>query len=458
MHRSQGEHRSDAAVNLSVAKAADVSVNKINSDDLEAVRHSLSTASVVVDALLGTGLDRPIEGLYKELIELINTAGRPVVAVDIPSGINSDTGQVMGAAVRAAATVTFGYLKPGLLAFPAAGLCGHLCVADIGLPQIEPYIDQLGSKAYRTTLSTRGFAQTILPPRYADSHKGSYGTVLTIAGSASMSGAAELCTMSALRTGAGVSILAGTEHVIQKLAAPEIIYRILPATDSGAISKKAQKKIEEAINDADAIIIGPGLSLDEETVQLVQNLVKEIKKPCVVDADALTSISKNPACFPTSSAQNFVFTPHPGELSRLLDTDIKSLQSDRSKSVRIAAQKFGCTVMLKGSRTLIANPAGDVFVNSTGNSGMSTAGSGDVLAGIIASLLAQGVDPYDATVLGTYLHGAAGDIAAFHLADVGLIASDISNFVPAAISKIRTGEYPGSLLEVQLSSEPFALP
>jgi NAD(P)H-hydrate epimerase len=452
----QDQPQSEAAVNLAAAREAGVSTSKINIEDLNSLQKELNTASIVVDALLGTGLDRPVEGLYQELIEMINRCRHPVIAIDLPSGVNSDNGQIMGAAVHAAATVTFGYLKPGLIQYPAADLCGHLHVVDIGLPQIEPYMEQHQTITSHTALSTRELAQAILPPRYADSHKGSYGTVVTIAGSAQMSGAASLCSVSSLRAGAGVSILAGVEPVIQKLGAPEIMYRLLPSTSSGAISKQAQKLIEEAISEADSVTIGPGLSLDSETVQLVQALLKGINKPCLVDGDALTAVSKNPCCISAASANQFVFTPHPGELSRLLNTDIKDVQSDRYKSVRTAAEKFGCTVMLKGSRTLIANPLGAVYVNSTGNPGMSTAGSGDVLAGIIAGFLAQGVKCYDAAVLGAYVHGAAGDIAAFNLGDTGILAGDIENLIPVAINKIHNGEYPGSSLEVQLITEPFA--
>lgn len=437
--------RSEGVINKDVVANLGITIHPINSDTLPELKETLVNAGVVIDALLGTGLDRMVEGNYKDAIELINAYGRPILAVDIPSGVNSDTGQIMGAAIHANATVTFGYLKAGLLCYPGADLAGQLSLVDIGLPGFNQ------SNHPKWRLSTAGHIYSLLPVRPANAHKGTFGYVLTIAGSMEFRGAAHLAATSALRTGAGMSFLACPKSLVPEMPADEIIYKGLEETTSASISAKAIAAAKQEVEAVSAVVLGPGLSLQPETVQFVHQLVPELTKPSVIDADALNAISQDLKVVP-KQANHIVMTPHPKELARLMSSTVENIQADRIGAATQAASRFGANIVLKGAHTVVASPDGDVFINPTGNQAMATAGSGDVLSGIIGALLAQHVKPFDAAVAGAYLHGVAGDMAAGLIGDSGIVAGEIAAFVPAAISKIRTGEYAGSPLELQLLS------
>lgn len=407
--------------------------------------NAISNSCLIVDALLGTGLDREVQGVYKEAIDAINRSGRPVFAVDLPSGINSDTGGVMGAAVRADRTVTFGYLKPGLLQHPGATLCGDLSCVDIGLPEL--------AEGDTVHLTTADYVRMMLPSRAENSHKGTFGTVLVIAGSINYFGAAMLASETALRAGAGLSMLAAPKSLVPHLPPGEVIYQLLPETPDITISSTAIKQISEHLEKATAVIVGPGLTQNEDTVKFVYevlHLIADAGKPCLVDADGLNAIALAPEKFP-QNARDFVLTPHPKELSRLLKNSVAEVQEDRIASARHAASRFGCSVVLKGSRTVIGAADGDVYINPTGNAGMATAGAGDVLSGIIGGLLAQKMDSFDAAVCGVYIHGLAGDAAAEDLGEAGIIAGDISRAVPIAVAGLKAGV--SSELESQLCGE-----
>ena len=428
----------ESNTNRRIAQHLEVSI-ELAPEDLDT---AMTHATLIVDALLGTGLDRVVAGAYKDAIDAINRSGRPVLAIDLPSGINSDTGQIMGAAVRSDKTVTFGYLKPGLLQHPAATLCGSIHAVDIGLPNVDAP-DQI-------YLTTGDFVRATLPARRAESNKGTYGTVLTIAGSFGMFGATILASESSLRSGAGLCMLASPKSIIPHLPAAEMIYWPLPETDDTSISDKAVAVLEPQIEKATAIILGPGLSQHESTVKFVHEILPVIAdsgKSCIVDADALNAISKAPEKFPKNGGK-FVLTPHPKELSRLMQNTVEEIQKDRIGAARQAATRFGCTIVLKGSRTIVASHEGTVYINPTGNPGMATAGSGDVLSGIVGGFLAQGMTPFEAAVGAVYVHGLAGDIAASELGETGIIAGDIGHAVPIAIANIREGQISG--LEMQL--------
>jgi len=251
-----------------------------------------------------------------------------------------------------------------------------------------------------------------------------------------------------LRAGVGLSILATARSLVAHLPPQELICRPLPETPAGSISHDAMSLIESEMEKADALVLGPGISQDEETVRFVQDIVKKITKPCIVDADALNAIARNPECWP-AEARHFVLTPHPKELSRLMGVTTEEIQSNRIAAAQKASAKYGCVVVLKGARSVVASPEDEIFINSTGNSGMATAGAGDVLSGVIGGLLAQGLGPLSAAVAGTYIHGAAGDLAAEELGEDGTIAGDIMTFVPAVLAKLRAGEF-RSRLETQL--------
>lgn len=439
--------RRESHVNREILKKIGLTVNHIGPGDSDAIREQVGSAGLVVDALLGTGTDRPVEGFYASLIATINDSGRPVLAVDLPSGVNSDSGQVMGAAVRADATVTFGYLKAGLLCHPGAALCGQIHFADIGLPSLDSGMAPAGGADW--WLGSAAFVRANLPDRPADSHKGTYGHVLTIAGSRGMSGAALMAARSALRAGAGLSILATPASLLPGLPPQEVIYRAMAEGPAGGLAPAAAQALEAEIERATAVVLGPGIGQDGGTFELVQGLCGKIKLPCLIDADGLNAIAAKPGCWP-EAAGNFVITPHPKELSRLAGQPAAAIQADRIGSAVAAAERFGCTVVLKGAGTVIASPEGKVYVNPTGNAGMATAGSGDVLSGIIGGLMAQGVPPFAAAVAGAYVHGAAGDAAAQEIGPAGTIAGDFISFIPAVCAKIRAGEYAGSSLELSL--------
>lgn len=395
-----------------------------------------STITVIVDALLGTGLDRPVEGMFLQAIELINGGDATVVSVDVPTGINSDNGRIMGSAVRADATVTFGYLKPGLVIHPGKDSAGDIRLIDIGLPELE-------GDGLNIHLTTCAAVDDMLPDRPVDSHKGSFGYLLTIAGSLGMSGATLLAAESGLRSGAGLCILATPSSLVPHLPPGEIIYRPIAETDETTIAPKAYWDLEKDLDKATAIILGPGLSTNEETVSFVQKFLsktfgKDGGTPCIIDADGLNCIARNTRAFP-DNARNIVITPHPKELSRLLSVSTQEIQGDRVGAAVKAATEFGCTVVLKGAHSVIADPDGNVFINPTGNPGMATAGAGDVLSGVIGGLMAQGVPPLESAVAGAYLHGRAGDLAARELGMPSVVAGDLVAYLPGAFMSIQEG-------------------
>lgn len=442
------QSRNESAINLAVVEKVGLEIQTISESDLPELQRALDGASLVVDALLGTGLDRKVTGTAADVIDLINRSGKAVLSADLPSGINSDTGQVMGIAVRADATVTMGYLKAGLLHYPGAALCGKVSLVDIGLPGFErfrvPADDRPG-----WWLSTAEWVRSRLPNRAPDAHKGDAGHLLTIAGSAGMSGASLLAAMSALKAGAGLSILATPKSLVGRLPAQEVIYRGIAETPEGSISLDAVKDVTAMLDGFTAAILGPGLSLHPETVKFVQACLDVIDCPCVIDADALNAIARDPGVFP-ANASSFIITPHPKELSRLIGLSVPEIQADRAAAATTAAKRFGCTVILKGARTVIAGPEENLHINPSGNAGMATAGSGDVLSGIVGGLLAQGLAPFDAAAAGVYIHGAAGDLAAREIGPVGIVAGDVMGFVPTVLGQLDSGELCGSEFEMEL--------
>ncbi|MBP9089808.1 NAD(P)H-hydrate dehydratase [bacterium] len=409
-----------------------------------------SNSTVLVDALFGTGLTRAVGGVAKHVIEAINSSTKPVLAIDLPSGINSDTGQIMGAAVRADKTVTFGFLKPGHLTHPGAEYAGSMHLVDIGLPDFSNLPASLShvESTPKIFVTTCGAVQSVLPSRPTNSNKGTFGRVLTIGGSLGMGGAGALASSSALRVGAGLSYLATPRSLANHVAVEEIVVKPLPETTEQSISKEALKEVIEMLDQISSVVIGPGLSQNQDTVSFVLDLLDLINKPCVIDADGLNALSANINSLP-KSARNFVITPHPKELSRLTGKTIEELLSDRVGSALAAAKEFDCIVVFKGAYTLVAHPDGEVYVNPTGNSGMSTAGSGDVLSGIIGGLMAQGLSPFDAACAGVYIHGRAGDLVAANFGQAGVVAGNIRSAIPLALINIASGE--ASSLEEQLT-------
>ena len=396
---------------------------------------TLATCELLVDAILGTGLRGTVRDPIAAIINAINSLPIPILSVDFPSGLDADTGHPLGTCVRAERTVTIGLPKRGLLMHPGAELAGKLEVVDIGFP--EQVVDAQNIKVNWTTAAQ---AAQWMPPRPPSSHKGSYGRVLVVAGSTGMTGAAALASEAALRAGAGLVTLATPKHLnpILEGLLPEVMTLPLPETDAGSLSVLATPTILEfAVKTKSILAIGPGLSQHPETVSFVHQLIRENREQgldlrMVIDADGLNALAHVRETIALLNSDT-VLTPHPGEMARLTNTSVPALEKDRIGTAQQFASKYGVTLVFKGAPTVTSTPNGSLWVNSTGNPGMATGGMGDVLTGIIAGLMAQGIPSESAAALAVYLHGLAGDITAETLGMPGLIANDVLKVVPKAI-------------------------
>jgi len=398
-------------------------------------RPLFATSDILVDALLGTGLSSVVTGTYREAIELINSAGKPVIAVDIPSGLHADTGAILGRAIRATLTITCGLPKLGLYVGAGIDHAGMIRIVDIGIP--PAYVDAIES---RTLLLTSDSAFRSLPERVPSAHKGTFGHAGIIAGSVGKTGAAALAALAALRVGAGLVTIATPSSVNDVLEAKllEAMTMPLPETKARTLARSGLDRVLAFIQARTAIAIGPGLSTHHETVELVQSLMKHLDRPSVLDADALNALTGR-ASLLTECKTPPILTPHPGEMARLeVDATTQSVNADRIGTARRFAQERGAFVVLKGARTVIARPDGLVAICPTGNPGMATAGTGDVLTGMIVGLLAQGVPAWDAACAATYFHGLAGDLAAQRLGQPGMLASDLIAQIPYALQRTKT--------------------
>ena len=392
--------------------------------------------SAVIDAIFGTGLNAEVKDLPRRAIEMLNSFAMPTVAVDVASGVNSGTGAVMGAAIRASLTVTFGFAKFGHVSYPGAGQCGELCIVDIGFgPRAIEEIAQRGRFLERADL------QHLIRARPINSHKGMYGHPLVIAGGRGKSGAVLLASRAALRTGAGLVTAAMPESIQPIVAAGQAELMTEPIADrdghfDGAHAPDALKMLLEGKN---ALIVGPGIGVTDDTKRLVEWLISDASepgRPMLIDADGLNALAAL-GCESLKRARGpVVLTPHPGEASRLLGISTGKINDDRVSAARTLAERTGATVLIKGARSVIASADGDVYVNSTGNPGMSTPGMGDALSGIVGALLGQHLRPLDALALGVYLHGYAADRVAARMGRVGYIAGDLIDELPAAIEAL----------------------
>ncbi|KYZ75235.1 bifunctional ADP-dependent (S)-NAD(P)H-hydrate dehydratase/NAD(P)H-hydrate epimerase [Anaerosporomusa subterranea] len=392
---------------------------------------AVSFADCLVDALLGTGLHGIPSERMVAAIDLMNSSGKPIIAVDIPSGVEADTGCVTRTAVKAAKTVTFGLPKPGLYLHPGAAYAGEVTVVDIGIPA-----DLLQSRAIKQNTVTAEDVRSLLPLRAPDAHKGSCGRVGVIAGSQGMTGAAVLASTGALRSGAGLVTLgiAASLNPVLEVKLTEVMTCPWPENADGALGAKSVPYMDELAMQSDVTLIGPGLGRREETQTAIRQFIKEARRPLVIDADALTALSVDINILQQTEALA-VLTPHPGEMAMLTGLTVEEISQDRLYVARQAAIDWASIVVLKGAGTVVAFPDGEVYLNSTGNPGMATGGTGDVLAGIIASFIAQGLSSHDAAVAGVYVHGLAGDIAADR-GMIGMTAGDLAEAIPAAIHSL----------------------
>jgi hydroxyethylthiazole kinase-like uncharacterized protein yjeF len=424
----------DAAINWHIVQKLGVKVIQVLSEEEAGVcRGDLGRAALVVDAIFGTGLKRQVEGHFATMIELMNRSGRPIVAVDIPSGLDSDSGQPLGACVRADFTVTYGLAKVGQFIQPGAGYVGRLEVVDIGIP--PKIVSEAGIK---TELLERGNLARLLPSRHSNSHKGTFGHLLVLAGSQGKTGAALLAAHGALRSGVGLVSL-GVPQLLNPIFEASLMEAMtVPLASDYFLGSDDYAAIARAVQGKDALVLGPGLGTEPETVELVAQLYRVVGVPMVVDADALNGLG---ASLPVLGAQGArVLTPHPGEMARLTGLSTREIQADRGAVAAAYAKEKGAVVLLKGAATVIAAPDGRVAINPTGNPGMATGGMGDVLSGVIGALLAQGMAPWDAACLGAFVHGLAADRLARTRARGGYLASEVAAELAVAFEEIASGE------------------
>lgn len=416
---------------VKIAGAASVRVYRSDERCCALIKNS----QVIVDALLGTGLAAPVEGLYRSAIDSINESGVPIVAADLPSGIHADTGAVMGAAVRAAVTVTFAQPKLGLYLGPGIDHAGRIHIVDIGIPQaFEDGVDSTVS------LLTLARCRRLLPARPPSAHKGTFGHAGIIAGSVGKTGAAALAANAALRTGTGLVTVATPTSVNDVLESKllEAMTVPMPETKARTLARTGLDRLLSFAQARDAVALGPGLTTHPETVELVQTLIPRLERPSVLDADALNALAGRTALL-TDCKVPPILTPHPGEMARLEgDTSPHSINADRIGTATRFAQRRNVWLVLKGARTVVAHPDGRVAICPTGNPGMATAGSGDILTGMLVGLLAQRLDPWAAACVGTYFHGLAGDLAAADQGSIGMTAGDIIEHIPHAFAQTTT--------------------
>jgi NAD(P)H-hydrate epimerase len=422
----------DAERNLRAYRRGKTGLHELGeSAELSLLERLLGSADVVVDAIFGTGLTKPVRGLQADAIELINASGVPVFAVDIPSGLNSDTGLPMGTAIQAEATATFGFAKVGQALYPGVRHCGRLAVVDIGLAA-----EAIEAHPPHAALLDAASAGRLVPVRQPDAHKGDAGHVLIIAGSFGKTGAAQLAARAAGRAGAGLVTLVAPASLYPVYAAGalEVMTEALP-DDDGRIQFD-EVRLAALLDGKTAVVIGPGIGTHDGAARTVRWLLANSELPIVVDADAITVLARDAAALRVSRAKPLL-TPHPGEMSRLLGGVTAAVQADRAGVARRFASEHRCTLVLKGARSVIAAADGWLWVNPTGNPGMASGGMGDVLSGLLGGLLAQGLSTAEAARLGVYVHGAVADRIAAD-GEIGLLASDLIGGIRQGLHALRS--------------------
>jgi hydroxyethylthiazole kinase-like uncharacterized protein yjeF len=401
----------------------------------ERVTEDAADADVLVDAIFGTGIAGAPRGKGLEMIEIANSLAGPMVAVDIPSGIDGTTGEAPGAAIVADYTVTIGAPKTGLLFHPGKSYAGEVTVVGIGFP--EEVIAKHGGDVY---LLDRIEAAYRLPLRAPDAHKFNAGTLVMIVGSNRYRGAALLAGEAALRMGCGMVYLGVPASIRSQIdvGLREAITFPLPETADGTVALDATSVIAPYLDRADAVAIGPGMGRDEETDRFIREFVAAAEKPIVVDADAITAFAGKAGLIESfPGREKLVITPHSGELKRLVEADIPVNPPDRIEATLALARKLGCTLLHKGAPTLIANPEEGLWINTSGNSALATGGTGDVLTGLVGGLLAQGAEPMDAACSASFVHGRAGEFAAEDHGIRGVIAGDLLLYLGAAVLELE---------------------
>ena len=418
--------------NYDIAKAMDIPMDFLTgARDLTLFRLKLMSSAIIVDAVFGCGFKGEIAGLAKDVAELINEVRRPVLSLDIPSGINADTGECGTTFVQADYTLSFALPKFGNILAPGGEHNGQLSVADISFPRALT-VDADGD----AFLVDRSMILSAMPKREKDTHKGNFGHVLVCGGSANMSGSLLLAGEGALKSGAGLVTYLMPECLLNTVRNHNIeaMTCCLPQQQDGSLGEAAADVILQQTGNK-ILVMGMGLSRSAGSMALARKIVEEVNCPLVLDADGLWVLGDVEGR--RNTRQPLIMTPHPGEMAHILGCSIKDVQANRIDAALACARRFTAVTVLKGSRSIIATPEGKIYVNVTGNAGMSTGGSGDVLSGIIGSMLGQGLSPVEAAVCGVYIHGLAGDYAAGELGQLSMTASNIIDFLPQVLSEME---------------------
>lgn len=437
--------KGDALVNWKIVNAMNLPIQIMPTlASAKSFLRKSSSPDVIVDALFGTGLSKPIGPDFRPMVEWINNASSSafVAAVDIPSGLMADSALVPGPAVHAHLTVTFSALKLAHVVPPAADIMGNVVLVAIGSPQAL-----FENPEYRFNLIDPAQVQKILPRRARDSHKGSFGHVFVVAGSRGKSGAALMTGLAALRSGAGLVTLwlprSLQRSVVGKF--PELMTEFIAETQEETLDRAGAKKVLGSLSNADALVLGPGVTTHPSTKRLMWELVRNSPVPVILDADGINAFVPPAEPLRNEEEQPVIITPHPGEMARLIGKKIADVQKNRIETARSCAERHHCYVILKGFQTVIATPTGEIFINSTGNPGMATGGTGDILAGMVGRFIGgwkrksfreENLDPADYLSAAVYLHGLAGDLAAAEESMETLIATDLLKYLPKAMNKV----------------------
>jgi len=429
------EVKGDAGTNLRswLAMGGEL-VEVVFKGDFAGVKKEFSKASLMVDAIFGTGLHAEVKGFLKDTISFINALPQPVMAVDIPSGLDATTGQVLGEAIRADLTVTFCLAKIGQVIEPGVSHVGQLEVIDIGIPR-----HLIREAAIKTSLiDPDELDMSLLDPRPAQSHKGDYGHLFVLAGSPGKTGAAAMVCSGAMRIGAGLVTLGipASLNPILEAKLTEAMTAPLPDAGSGYLTADAVERIHQLLEGKTALALGPGISTESPVQEVIAKLIPKTTLPLVIDADGITALLSRLEILKQYKG-SVILTPHPGEMASLAGITTQEVQADRIGVAKSCAASYNSIVVLKGNRTVIATPDQEIYINPTGNPGMASGGTGDVLTGMIGGLLAQGLSPLEAAKWGVFLHGLAGDLVAQEIGEIPLIASDIIDYLPDALAEVK---------------------
>lgn len=428
----------DARTQYEILRRMDVEIRVIrDTEGVEDLRTYLEEVHLCVDAIFGTGLSSPLSGIVREVVEVINLSMAPVFAVDIPTGIDATTGRIMGEAIRAESTGTFGLLKLGHVLLPGSIHCGETEIYDIGIPQRAVFDAQIKTEALDEQV-----VKSMLSVRPPDFHKGDAGRVHIVGGSPGMTGAPCLAGSAALRMGAGLITVVTPESLrpIVEAKQMEVMTHGIPDEGTGYFTPGMIPALMEVLSKADVIVVGPGLGMTDTMPAFVKELISRIKVPFLLDADALNALSGEADILQGATAP-CILTPHPGEMARLMKETIESIEAARIDSARHLAEEERVTVILKGARTVVATPKGDIFINTTGNPYMASGGMGDALTGMIAALASQGLSPNDAACAGVYLHGMSADLLVRDHPMTPVTATDVIGNIRGALQQIL-GEPP----------------